>query len=328
MPTARPSPLRSPGIVDIKHTTPPTIQTAAELAPLVGQTEAWIVEHAGVANRHVCKLYDDPAKLVATIAQPIIDQHGPPDLLINASTMPRQLLPDGAVFMARELGLTKTQAFSINASCLSFLISLNNACALINQGSIDSALVCSCEFPSLSRNFEQPESAALFGDGAAVALIKANAGATLNHCQMETFPAAAEHAQLRGGGVMRMPSAPLTTDADHLFDMQGEALLRFTLPRLTRFLSNFLASADLTVDDIDLVVPHQASKSGMQIVEKLGFSPEKTVNVLSDYGNCVAASIPLALSIANQTGRINTGDKVLLLGTAAGMSIGAGLLQW
>ena len=66
----------------------------------------------------------------------------------------------------------------------------------------------------------------------------------------------------------------------------------------------------------------------MQIVEKLGFSREKTVNVLSDYGNCVAASIPLALSIANQTGRINTGDKVLLLGTAAGMSIGAGLLQW
>ena len=66
----------------------------------------------------------------------------------------------------------------------------------------------------------------------------------------------------------------------------------------------------------------------MQIVEKLGFPQEKTVNVLSDYGNCVAASIPLALSIANQTGRINTGDKVLLLGTAAGMSIGAGLLQW
>ena len=69
---------------------------------------------------------------------------------------------------------------------------------------------------------------------------------------------------------MRMPSAPLTTDADHLFDMQGEALLRFTLPRLTRFLRNFLASADLTVDDltvddIDLVVPHQASKSGMSI---------------------------------------------------------------
>jgi len=327
MPTAQPS-HRSPGIVAIKHATPQTIQTAAELAPLIKQTEEWIVEHAGVANRHVCKLYDDPAKLVATIAQPIIDQHGPPDLLLNASTMPRQLLPDGAVFVARELGLTKTQAFSINASCLSFLVSLNNACALINQGSIDSVLVCSCEFPSLSRNFEQPESAALLGDGAAAVLVKANAGANLSHYAMETFPAAAEHAQLRGGGVMRMPSASLTTAADHLFDMQGDALLRFTLPRLTRFLRNFLANANLTVDDIDLVVPHQASKSGMQIVEKLGFPKEKTVDVLSDYGNCVAASIPLALSIAHQSGRIKTGNKVLLLGTAAGMSIGAGILQW
>lgn len=328
MPTAQPSFQRSPGIVAINHATPSTIQSAAELAPLLGQSENWIVEHAGVTNRHVCQLYDDPAKLVATLARPIIDQHGAPDLLINASTMPRQLLPDGAIFMARELGLTQTQAFSINASCLSFLVSLNTACALISQGSLDSVLVCSCEFPSLSRNFDQPESAALFGDGAAVALVQANSGAKLGHYQMETYPAAAEFAQLRGGGVLRMPSAPITTDADHQFDMQGEALLRFTLPRLTRFLRNFLASAELTIEDIDLVVPHQASKSGMQIVEKLGFPPDKIINVLSDYGNCVAASIPLALSIANQTQRIQSGDKVLLLGTAAGMSIGAGILQW
>jgi len=323
-----PSSPRSPGIVAIKHATPPTIQTAAELAPLLGQTESWIAEHAGVNNRHVCELYDDPAKLVATIAKPIIDEHGKPDLLINASTMPRQLLPDGAVFMARELQLVNTQAFSINASCLSFLVALNTACALINQSSLDSVLICSCEFPSLSRNFDQPESAALFGDGAAVALVKANAGAGLDLFQMETYPAAAEFAQLRGGGVLRMPAAPATTDADHLFDMQGEALLRFTLPRLTRFLRNFLESANLTIDDIDLVVPHQASKSGMQIVEKLGFPPEKIINVLPDYGNCVAASIPLALSIANETGRLKSGDRVLLLGTAAGMSIGAGILQW
>ena len=318
----------SPGIVAIDHATPPTIQTAAELAPLLGQSETWIAEHAGVVNRHVCKLYDDPAKLIAMIAKPIIQQHGEPDLLINASTMPRQLLPDGSVFMAKELGLTNTQAFSINASCLSFLVALNTACALINQGCHDSILVCSCEFPSLSRNFDQPESAALFGDAAAVALVKANSGARLTSFEMETYPAAAEFAQLRGGGVMQLPSAPTTTDADHLFDMQGEALLRFTLPRLIRFLRHYLESANLSVDDIDLVVPHQASKSGMQIVEKLGFPPEKIVNVLPDYGNCVAASIPLALSIASQTGRIKKGDRVLLLGTAAGMSIGAGILQW
>ena len=318
----------APGIIAIDHATPPTIQTSAELAPLLGQSETWISEHAGVDNRHVCELHDDPAKLIATIAKPIVDQHGKPDLLINASTMPRQLLPDGSVFMARELGLTNTQAFSINASCLSFLVALNTACALISQGCHDSVLICSCEFPSLSRNFDQPESAALFGDGAAVALVKANAGARLSFFQMETHPAAAELAQLRGGGVLRMPSAPNTTDADHLFDMQGEALLRFTLPRLTRFLRNYLEQINLKIEDIDLVVPHQASKSGMQIVEKLGFPPAKIVNVLSDFGNCVAASIPLALSIAHQTGRIKTGDRVLLLGTAAGMSIGAGILQW
>jgi 3-oxoacyl-[acyl-carrier-protein] synthase-3 len=316
------------GLVAIAHTTPPDIQTANALAPLVNRDAAWIIENAGVERRHVCKRYDDPAVLIRSIAKPIIQQHGEPDLLINASAMPRQLLPDGSVFIARELGLVGTPAFSINATCLSFLVAMNTARSLILSGNHDSVMICCCEFPSLSRNFDQPESAALFGDAAAVAVLKRDQGAAFGNFSMETYPEAAELAQLRGGGVLRMPDDANTTPKDHVFDMQGEALLRFTLPRLKRFVRRHLESAELSIDDIDLVVPHQASRSGVQIVEKLGFPKSKTVDILADYGNCVSASIPMALSIAVQSGRVHPGHRVLLLGTAAGMSIGAGVLQW
>lgn len=316
------------GLVAIAHATPPRIQTSADLAALIGKDASWIRQHAGVNQRHVCKTHDDPAVLIASIAKPLIEEHGPPDLLINASAMPRQLLPDSSVFIARELGLDRTEAFSINATCLSFLVALNTAKSLIQSGDYESVMICCCEFPSLSRNFDQPESAALFGDAAAVAIVKKNAGAIFHNFKMDTYPAAAEFAQLRGGGVMKIPEDPNTTPKDHVFDMQGEALLRFTLPRLTRFVRQYLESANLSLSDIDLIVPHQASKSGMQIVEKLGFPQSKIINALADYGNCVAASIPLALSIALQTERIKLGHRVLLLGTAAGMSIGAGVLQW
>ena len=316
------------GLVAIAHTTPPSIQTSEDLAPLIGKSADWIQQHAGVKKRYVCQPYDDPAVLLESIAAPLIAEHGEPDLLINASAMPRQLLPDSSVFIARELGLSGVPTFSINATCLSFLVALNTAKALIQTGDYETVMICSCEFPSLSRNFDRPESAALFGDAAAVAIVRKNAGAVFQNFKMETYPAAAEFAQLRGGGVLKIPEDPNTTPADHLFDMQGDALLRFTLPRLTRFVRKYLESSNLSIDDIDLIVPHQASKSGMQILEKLGFAKSKIVNVLADYGNCVAASIPLALSAASQTGRIKRGDRVLLLGTAAGMSIGAGMLQW
>jgi 3-oxoacyl-[acyl-carrier-protein] synthase-3 len=110
--------------------------------------------------------------------------------------------------------------------------------------------------------------------------------------------------------------------------MQGPQLFRFVRQRLRRFLKTFLEQAGCSIDEIQLVVPHQASGPGLRVLSQLGFANDRVVNIVGDYGNCVAASIPMALSVAVQENRIQRGDKVLLFGTAAGVSIGAALLKW
>ncbi|MEL7497868.1 MAG: ketoacyl-ACP synthase III [Planctomycetota bacterium] len=317
------------GIVAINHAAPPTIETAEQLAPRIGKSPDWIVENAGVACRHTALPGEDPAELVADVAKPLLDQCGSPDLILNAGAMHRQMVPDTSVFIARSLGVEEVPAFTINATCLSFVVALNTAKSLIRSGDYQCVLICTAEFPSRGRNFNQPESAALLGDGVAAAIVEA--GASTGHIEsfrMKTWPEAADYAEVRGGGVMRRPWDETTTHEDHVFDMKGDRLLRFALPRIRPFVRQFLQDNDLSVSDLAAIVPHQASLSAMQIVSKLGFPKDKIVDVLAKYGNCVAASIPIALSEGAQQGKFQRGDRILLLGTAAGMSIGAAILRW
>ena len=317
------------GIVAIEHSAPATIESADQVALKIGKSAEWVIEHAGVPNRRVCLPGDDPTELVAELAKPMIEKHGWPDLILNAGAMVRQMVPDNSVFIARALGVVEIPAFSINATCLSFVVALNTARALVNQGPYKRVLICSSEFPSRGRNFEQPESAALLGDGCAAAIVERGADVgMIEHFQMKTWPEAADYAAVRGGGVMKKPCDPATKHVDHVFDMKGERLLRFALPRLRKFIREFLRDARLSIDDIAAIVPHQASLSGMRILPKLGLPETRIVNILETYGNCVAASIPMALSVGAKTGRFQRGDRVMLLGTAAGMSIGAAIIRW
>lgn len=306
-------------------------QTSAELAALTGRSEDWIIERTGVLNRHVAGTNKDPAVLAAQAARSVIEQCGGPDLVLYAGALPRQAVPDTSVFVHRELGLNGTPCFSVNAACLSFLAALKTAEAFIVSNSYKRILVCCAELPSLGRNFNEPESAALMGDGAAAVMVEPAAkdgSSGLQHYRMQTWSDGADLAGVRGGGMLLHPSDPESVAADQLFQMQGDALLRKTIPHLRRFLDAFLEEANITIDDIDLVIPHQTSGPGLQLLTRWGFAEDRVVNIIANFGNCVAASMPMALAIAEKERRLQPGHRVLFLGTAAGISIGAGLFRW
>lgn len=312
---------------------PNQVQTSEELAALVGRPADWIVERTGVTQRHVAGTLRDPAVLAGQAARPLIQQAGEPDLVLYAGALPRQVVPDTSVFVHRELGLTGTPCFSINASCLSFLTALKTAEALISNHACHRVLICCAELASVGRNFDEPESATLMGDGAAAAVVEAAPDSDSNKpgflaWQMQTWSDGAELTGVRGGGTLAHPNSPDTNIADNLFHMDGDALLKLTVPRLRRFLDAFFDEAGISTDEVDLVVPHQPSGPGLQLLARWGFSEERVVNIVADYGNCVAASMPMALAIAQQRGQLKTGDRILFLGTAAGISIGAGLFRW
>ena len=254
-----------------------------------------------------------------------------PDLIVNASVCPRQLIPDTSVYIQQELGLEGIPSLSVHASCLSFLVAFHNAAALVAAGAYRRVLVVSAERGTFGRNLAEPESAALLGDGAAAAVLEPSARdeeSALEGFRMGTWPKGAALTEVRGYGLARSPKDGPTRLEDHLFAMDGPGVYKMALRRVRPLVQGLLADLGLTPDDVDWVVPHQASGPGLEMLPRLGFPAERTVNIIGQFGNCVAASIPMALAHLAASGRVERGQRVLLLGTGAGFSVAGALLRW
>lgn len=300
---------------------PPTVETAEDLAPRVGRSAEWIRKRSGVHER---RIHDGPVEALAANAIRALELDGPPDLLISCGLTPRQLIPDTSTFVARELGWGRFPTFSIHATCMGFLVALQQGSALLNAGAYDSIVVVAAERGSICRDFGEPESAVLIGDGAGAALLTRGDGKLIDW-RMQTFPEHAELAQLKGCGVHRHPNDGGTVPSDNLFHMSGPRLYRHGLKHMTQMLDDILADTGIDRTRIRAVVPHQASGPAMSAIVRY-FSTEQVVDVVGTYGNCIAASMPMALaSVSNELQR---GDLVLLMGTGAGLSVGAAILEW
>ena len=149
---------------------PPKIETSKETAEFIGKNENWIISKTGVVERRRSDI--DVDKMGAIAASMALKDNSVPDLIINASGVPKQSIPDTSVFFQKELGLNNIPCFSIHGTCLSFLIAVNNATSLINTGVYERILIISADRGTIGRNPKEPESAALLGDGAAAILME------------------------------------------------------------------------------------------------------------------------------------------------------------
>ena len=313
---------------------PATVETSAELAPRLGRSEEWIVSRTGVRQRHVT---DYPRatcleSMAADAARSAIGDGPSPDLVIYASASFRQAVPDTSVFVLRELGLRGIAAYTLHASCLSFVVALQTAASLLETRIYHRVLIVSSEHAIGVRNEGEPESGALLGDGAAAAIVERTPdgeSSAILASGVASYPEGAELTEVRGFGSFRAPLDPSTTEADHYFRMDGPAVFRLARGIVPMHLVGVLTAAGLGPDDIDLVVPHQASGKAVEsIAKRSGFPSERVVSVIGEYGNTVAASIPMALAHADREGRIERGQHVLLAGTGAGLTVGALVLRW
>jgi 3-oxoacyl-[acyl-carrier-protein] synthase III len=302
---------------------PGKVQSAAELAPLIGRSAEWITSRTGVVNRRVS---DAPMEeMAAEAARRALGDGPPPDLIINASLTPIQLLPDSSVFIQRALGWEGIPSFSVHASCLSFLVGLQTAAHFVAAGTWRRVLVVSSEKGTGFRDFSEPESAALIGDGAAAALIEPGGGEWVDFA-MRTFPIGAEFAEFRGAGTRSPPG--IAPPEDNVFTMKGPRVFRLAYSRLHELMFGLLDKHRIRMEDLDLVIPHQMSGPGLAAFSKVGFRDDQLVNIVGEYGNCIAASIPMGLAMANEQGRLRPGAKVLLVGTGSGVSVAAALMRW
>ncbi len=308
---------------------PQTVETAEDLAPRVGRSAEWIRSRTGVERRHIAtESMDVMAAKAATTA---LGDGPPPDLIVNASLSPVQLIPDSSVFVQKALGMTGIPSFSVHATCLSFVVGIHTAGALIAAGSYKRILLVSSETGSVSRDFDHPESAVLFGDGAAAAVVTptlSDGSSAMLAWGMSTWPSGSHLAEFQGAGTRQHPNEP-TTEAHHnLFRMKGPSIYRKAVRTMARLISDLLDQAGMTGDQIDLVVPHQASGPAVDTLPRFGLPADRIVNEVAEYGNCIAASVPMALAHAHAAGRLHRGDTVLIVGTGAGLSVAGTILRW
>ena len=170
-----------------------------------------------------------------------------------------------------------------------------------------------------------PSTAALFGDGAGAVIVQASdTDGGLRAAQMRTYPSAYDACSIRAGGTRIDYHADPEGFAQHAwFAMDGKELFRLSSRHFKGFVADLLDRAGWSLDEVDVIVPHQASPAGLaHMVKQVGVAPEKVVNIVADHGNQIAASLPFALDRATRAGRVPIGAKVLFLGTSAGVSFG------
>ena len=316
-------------ISGIGYYLPEYIETSEELAPKINKSIDWINTRTGVVERRVSDIDVD---LMGAKASKLALKDEVPDLILNASGVGKQVIPDTSVFIQKELGFKGIPSFTVHSTCLSFLVALHTAANFISQGSYKKILIVSADRGTRGRNFNEPESAALLGDAAAAILVEKvldNESSSMLDFTMSTYPEGSHLTEVRGGGTNLHPHDEETNFADNLFSMNGPMIYKMARKTVYNQIQLDLKNNNLKVDDINLVIPHQASGLAIKAYSKYGgFKESKVVNILAKTGNCVAASLPLALAIAYEENRIKRGDLIYFIGTGAGLSVASCLLRY
>jgi 3-oxoacyl-[acyl-carrier-protein] synthase-3 len=309
---------------------PPKVETSKEISTLIGKSEEWIIRKSGVKERRVSEI--DVDEMGAHAGREALGNGSLPDLIINASGVPKQTIPDTSTFFQKAMGLKGIPSFSIHCTCLSFITAFHTASSLIQTKSYKKILIISSDRGTRGRNFNEAESASLLGDGAAAIILESGTpsdSSKLMHFEMRTWPAGAHLTEVRGGGTNKHPQDPETLVSDNLFTMDGPGIYKIARKAVYKLMLNTLKSTNLIKEDIDLVIPHQASGKAVEAyIETGGFKREKVVNIVSKFGNCVAASVPMALVKSIKEKKIRRKDKILLIGTGAGLSAACVLLSY
>jgi len=330
--------IRSLALLGTGHALPTKTVTSAELDHQLNQRTGTVERVGGVRQRHFAAHNETAADLAAKAGRRALDAAGLTladiDCLVAASGTMDQGMPCNAALIHRELGLSARAipAFDINASCLGFLAALDTLSWPIVAGRYKRVLVVAADIASCGLDWTKLESSAIFGDGAAAVVLGPciDGPSRLIAAELNTLSEGADLCRIPAGGSRYHPTR-INQPFDELtkFRMDGKGVFKLAAAHLPAFVERLLECAKLTRDQLDWIVPHQASQLALSHLSKrLGFAHHKVINIFAEHGNQVAASLPTALDIAIRDGRIQRGHRLLLLGAGAGLSLGGVVLEY
>ena len=246
------------------------------------------------------------------------------DCLVSASAVGVQPIPCTAALIHERVakGLS-IPAMDINTTCTSFISALSTMSYLIEAGEYHRVLIVSSEVGSLGLNPKQKESYELFGDGAAAFIFQASdKDKGVIASLQRTWSEGAHDTEIRGGLTSYQPKEySEETKTNFMFDMKGKKILLLSARVIPEMFQEFQEKSGISKDAVDYIIPHQASRALPLVMDKLGVSKDKYLNIVSKYGNMVSVAVPFGLAYALDHGYVKEGDTIFLMGTAAGMTV-------
>src|SRR3972149_187859 len=291
--------------------------------------DEWIVTRTGIRERRVAAAHETTASMGAVAGLRAIRTAGLDpddiDLILLATLTPDYWMPSTAALVKEAIGNQRAAAMDIAAACSGFVYAFATAQAYVTSGLAKHVLVIGAELLTRFLDYTDRSTCILFGDGAGAGVVSAPAkpGGTLG-VELTTEPQGAYMIWLPAGGAKSPPSRETVERGEHYIRMEGRETYRFATRTLATTALESVRRAGLTKDDIRLFIPHQANIRIIEAVAKgLDLPMERMMVNLDRYGNTSAASVPIALAEAVNSGRVAVGDAICMVAFGAGFPSGA-----
>ena len=306
---------------------PSGILTNADLEKMVETSDTWIRERTGIVERRIAAVDETATALAAEAAKDALQAAGlrpeDTDLIVCSTSTPDSMYPSVASRVQERLG-AHGPAFDVQAACTGFLVAMSVADRFVSSGESKQAIVIGTETLTKILNFKDRGTCVVFGDGAgAVVLGPGVEGAGIKACVLGSDGSGGDLIYVAPGA-----DGPEGRGRPEI-RMDGRRVFRFATEILAQATLEALEKAGIRLEDVKLIVPHQANARIIEAAGKrLGVGSDVMVNAIANYGNTSTASIPLALKDALAAGRLKRGDNLVLVGFGAGLTWGACVIEW
>lgn len=321
-------------IIGVGSYLPKKIYTNEYMETLVETSNEWIVERTGIRERHIAEDDEFTSTLAFEATKMAIDnakiESKDLDAIILATTTPDRTFPSTATILQNMLGIGENCfSFDIQAVCGGFIYALDLADAMIKSRKAKNILVVGAETLSKIVNWEDRNTCVLFGDGAGAVVLQGQEYNENNLKNSSGILASSLHSDGKYFDILKTSGGVSYSKTAGFIEMNGKEVFKLAVNKMTDCVLETLQKVNFSVEDIDLLIPHQANQRIIDgIGKKLGLSQDKVISSVAYHANTSAASIPLALDFAVKNNRIKDGDLIVLEGIGAGMVWGSVLVRW
>ncbi|MEZ5425836.1 MAG: beta-ketoacyl-ACP synthase III [Pyrinomonadaceae bacterium] len=322
------------GIISTGHSYPEGLLTNADLEKIVDTSDEWITTRTGIKQRHKAADNEYTSQFGTRAALQALERAGLKpediDLIVCATTTPDQIMPSTGALIQAQIGAVNAAGMDVFAACSGFLYGITMVESMIRTEQIKYALIIGAEVLTKYVDYTDRSTCVIFGDGAGAAVLgPVGEGKGILATKIRSDGRFEEQLYAPGGGTKLGTTHQTIDNRDHFFKMKGNELFKVAVRSMAEISAEMLEKAGLTVDDVDLVIPHQANQRITDAVaSRLKVPEEKVYSNIAYHGNTSSASIPIAIDECWEAGRIKDGTLLLMTAFGGGVTWGGTVVRF